>query len=143
MFNPSQTQVRQFFMATWARHRQGAQLEPLEQMALDGILAHPEYHALLDDPDSLERDFSVEQGQMNPFLHLSMHLAIAEQLSIDQPPGIRQVHAGLLSTRDPHEAAHVLLESLGEVLWESQRLGKPLDSSVYLDLIHRKASAHR
>ena len=141
MFNPSQKQVRQFFAATWARHRQGAALEPLEQMALDSILAHPEYHALLEDPESIERDFGVEYGQMNPFLHLSMHLAIAEQLSIDQPPGIRQAHARLLGTREPHEAAHVLLESLGEVLWESQRLGKPLDSAEYLERIHRKAGA--
>ena len=127
-------------MDAWARHRRGEALAALEQMALDGILAHPEYHAALEDEASLERAFTVEDGQINPFLHLSMHLAIAEQLSIDQPPGIRDAHAKLLATREPQDAAHHLRDCLGEEVWESQRLGQALDSARYIDRILRRAT---
>src|SRR5690625_7506001 len=96
MFNPSREQVRAFFIQSWDKHRNQQPLEPLEQMAAKIISWHPEYHALLETPHAAQADFSVEQGQTNPFLHLSMHLAIQEQLSIDQPPGIRAAYQSLL-----------------------------------------------
>nr|MBF0683808.1 DUF1841 family protein [Pseudomonas sp.] len=89
MFNPSRDQVRQFFADTWRKHRQEEILSPLEAIALDWILEHPEYHGDLESGEAATADYTVEAGRTNPFLHLSMHLAIAEQLSIDQPPGIR------------------------------------------------------
>jgi hypothetical protein len=88
MFNPTREQVRQFFCQAWQKHRQRSILEGAEVTAADLILQHPEYHALLEDPaTAIEQEFSPESGQMNPFLHLSLHLAVAEQVSIDQPPG--------------------------------------------------------
>ena len=143
MFNPSREQVRQFFTEAWEKRRSGGVLTPLETMAVDLIELHPEYHADLQAPDSASADFSVEQGRTNPFLHLSMHLAINEQLSIDQPPGIKAAFQGLLSTHDAHDAAHIVMEALGEVVWEAQRLGKPLDSDRYLELIRRHATRGR
>ncbi|OWT56805.1 DUF1841 family protein [Candidimonas nitroreducens] len=140
MFNPSREQVRQFFTETWRKHKSGAILTPLEAMALDWILQHPEYHADLESPQALEADYSVEQGRTNPFLHLSMHLAISEQLSIDQPPGIKAAHQQLLATRDAHEAAHEIMECLGQVVWEAQRLGKPFDNEAYVALILQRAT---
>src|SRR3546814_8369323 len=89
-------------------------------MAVDLMELHPEYHADLENPDAANQDFSVEQGKTNPFLHLSMHLAINEQLSIDQPPGIKAAFQSLLATRDAHEAAHIIMEALGEVVWEAR-----------------------
>ena len=76
---------------------------------------------------------------MNPFLHLSLHLAISEQVSIDQPPGIRAAFEALRRRLDPHEAEHVILECLGETLWRSQREGKPMDAQAYLEGIRRAA----
>ncbi|WP_442592979.1 DUF1841 family protein [Parapusillimonas sp. JC17] len=142
MFNPSREQVRQFFTEAWRKHRTAGVLTPLETMAVDLIELHPEYHADLEDPEAASADFSVEQGRTNPFLHLSMHLAINEQLSIDQPPGIKAAFQSLLATRDAHEAAHVIMEALGEVVWEAQRLGTPLDTEKYIDLIRRHAGRH-
>lgn len=139
MFNPSRDQVRQFFTDTWRKHRQEEILTPLEAIALDWILEHPEYHRDLESPEALVVDYSVEAGRTNPFLHLSMHLAIAEQLSIDQPPGIRDAYQRLSARSDAHQAAHEVMECLGQVVWEAQRLGKPLDSDSYLDLIRRRA----
>jgi hypothetical protein len=109
-------------------------------MATDLVELHPEYHADLDKADIAEADFPVEAGRTNPFLHLSMHLAINEQLSIDQPPGIKAAFQTLCATHEPHEAAHIIMEALGEVIWEAQRLGTPFDSDRYLELIRRHAT---
>ena len=106
-------------------------------MALDWCLLHPEYHEHLSSQEhAIARQFSVDSGQTNPFLHLSMHLAIAEQLGIDQPTGIRESY-NTLSMRlgSRHEAAHRIMECLGETLWRSQREQKPPDSDAYLECI--------
>lgn len=139
MFNPSREQVRQFFIEAWSKYQQKQLLSPLENMAVNLVQQHPEYHELLEDPDALHQDYTVEKGQTNPFLHLSMHLAIQEQLSIDQPPGIKAAYDRLVATLEPHEATHRIMDALGEVIWEAQRLNKPLDNERYIELIHRYA----
>lgn len=140
MFNPSRDQVRQFFIDTWRKHRNHELLTPLEAMALEWIELHPEYHSDLDNPESMAKEFNVEEGRTNPFLHLSMHLAIAEQISIDHPRGIRHAFESIASRSNAHHAAHEIMECLGKVVWESQRLGTPLDSDAYIDLIKQRAS---
>ncbi len=139
MFNPSRDQVRSFFIETWRKHGAHEVLTPMETMAADVIMLHPEYHAILDDADALERDFPPEAGQMNPFLHLSLHLAIEEQLSIDQPPGIRAAFELACAHRgERHAALHDALESLGEALFEAQRSGQPPDGAAYLAGLRRR-----
>lgn len=140
MFNPSRDQVRQFFIETWQKHNARQLLTPLEGIALDWIEQHPEYHEVLQQSDAMTREFNVEEGKTNPFLHLSMHLAIAEQLSIDHPRGIRQSYEKLASRTDAHHAVHEIMECLGQVVWESQRLGTALDSEAYIELIKQRVS---
>ncbi|HLS56261.1 MAG TPA: DUF1841 family protein [Zeimonas sp.] len=141
MFDPSRDDVRRFFCEAWRKHGERVPLTALEAMALDWIVEHPEYHGLLAAPeDAIGADFTVESGRGNPFLHLSLHLAVAEQLQIDQPPGIRAAFERLLRrTGSAHEAAHALIECLGEVIWRSQRDGAPPDAAAYLDCIARSA----
>jgi hypothetical protein len=102
---------------------------------------HPEYHPMLESPARhLERDYRPEQGEMNPFLHLSLHLAVAEQLAIDQPPGIRAEFERLRGARgDEHDALHAVVECLGETMWQAQRLGTGPDAVVYLDCLRRRS----
>lgn len=140
MFNPSPAEVRGFFCGVWRKHLARQPLEPLEAIALDWCLEHPEYHDdLASEERAIARQFRVDQGKTNPFLHLSMHLAIAEQLGIDQPPGIRAAFNSLAQRLDsPHDAAHRIMECLGETLWRSQREQKPPDSDAYLDCIRRQ-----
>jgi len=142
MFNPSRDEVRRFFTDTWRKERAGEILTPLEAIAADWIREHPEYHAQLADPDAaIAHDYSPERGQSNPFLHLSMHLAISEQLSIDQPPGIRAAHDKLAARLgSAHDAQHAIMECLGETIWEAQRAGTPPDTDAYLARIERRAS---
>ena len=141
MFDPQLADVRRFFCGTWRKHRQGLPLEPLEALALDWILAHPEYHDSLADVDrALEADYSPQTGKTNPFLHLSLHLAISEQLSIDQPPGIRACLQALeRRLGSAHEAAHQAQECLAQALWQSQRHGQPPDQQAYLDCLRKRA----
>ncbi|HMW18204.1 MAG TPA: DUF1841 family protein [Accumulibacter sp.] len=140
MFNPSREQVRQFFCESWRKYRQRGILEGAEATAADLIAEHPEYHPLLEDPEqALSQEFTPENGQMNPFLHLSLHLAIAEQISIDQPPGIRKAYQTLRQRLDVHDAEHALIECLGEALWYAQRQGGAIDQPAYLESIRRRA----
>ncbi len=139
MFNPSQEDVRRFFCDVFSKHRNHQILTPLETIASDWIMQHPEYDSILTDLDkALAADYSVEQGH-NPFLHLSMHLSISEQISIDQPPGIRKAFQALLQRKgSEHDAHHEIMECLGEMIWTAQRTGQPPDSAAYIENIKRR-----
>ena len=140
MFNPSRDQARNFFIESWRKHQAREVLTPMETIAADIIGHHPEYHAIVEDPDAIDRDFTPEDGGINPFLHLSLHLAIEEQLSIDQPPGIRAAfEAACIRHGNRHDAMHDALESLGEMLFNAQRNGTPPDAAAYLASLRKKA----
>jgi hypothetical protein len=140
MFTPSSHDVRRFFCEVFRKHHARELLTPLEAMALDWVVQHPEYDDALKDVEAaLARDYSVEGGEANPFLHLSMHLSIAEQVSIDQPRGIRAAYEALTRKLDSsHQAHHVIMECLGEMIWNSQRRGVPPDGEAYVEAVKRR-----
>lgn len=140
LFNPSRDQVREFFFGLWAKSRSGEALTALESMALAIAMEHPEYHEVLGDPERYrEREWRPEGGETNPFLHLSMHLAIEEQLSIDQPPGIREAVRRLAAKHDSeHDAKHAVMECLAEIVWQAQRNGAAFDNASYLACLEAK-----
>jgi hypothetical protein len=142
MFAPSQEQVRRFFCEAWAKQQSAMPLTPLEAQAADWITQHPEYQDDLADVDAaIARQYTVEDGRTNPFLHLSMHLSITEQVSIDQPRGIKAAVEQLAHRLGSlHEAHHVAMEALGEMVWEGQRSGKPFDGEAYIDRLRMHAS---
>ncbi len=142
MFQPSQNDVRRFFCDTHAKQRAGLPLTPMEALAGRWVAEHPEYHAeLADVAAALAAVYEVEGGRSNPFLHLSMHLSISEQVSIDQPRGVRQAIDLLAARRQSlHEAHHEAMECLGEMIWTSQRSGLPPDGQAYLDHLRRRAT---
>jgi hypothetical protein len=140
MFNPSREQVRQFFFDARRKQRERQLLAGLEHVAVDIVRLHPEYHAVLDAPERFqEREYRPEAGDSNPFLHLSMHLAIEEQLSIDQPPGIQRELARLAAKLgDRHAACHEIMECLAETVWRAQRDGTEPDAPAYLECLKRR-----
>lgn len=142
MFQPSQSDVRRFFCTAYRRQRAGEPMTPMDSLAAAWIDEHPEYHAdLADEAAALAAVFTVEDGRTNPFLHLSMHLSIEEQCSIDQPRGIRQAVQLLAARRGSlHEAHHEVMDCLGEMMWTSQRNGLPPDGLAYLDAVRRRAT---
>ncbi|OFZ70078.1 MAG: hypothetical protein A2Z01_08510 [Betaproteobacteria bacterium RBG_16_58_11] len=141
MFSPSREDARRGFFETWRKYQAREPVDGIEAMLLEVILQHPEYHALLSKPDQYQdRDYSPEHGETNPFLHMSMHLAINEQLSIDQPPGIRERHQALLERLgDAHGAQHTMLECLAEEVWHVQRHQVSFDAERYLGCIDRQS----
>ena len=140
MFSPSRDQARQFFFDTWRKYGSGEALSDLEKIALAVITLHPEYHALLVDTErNLDRDYAPEGGGINPFLHLSLHLALEEQLSIDQPRGLRAQFERIAAVSgSAHDAKHALLECLAETMWQAQRAGRPPDQALYLGCVESK-----
>ena len=140
MFTPSREDVRRFFAQAYRKWRDQLPLEPIEAMAADVIAMHPEYFPLLEDEAALARDYTPEDGGLNPFLHLSLHLAIEEQLSIDQPPGIRAAFEAACQHRgNRHDAMHDALECLGEMLFDAQRKGTPPDGAAYVGALRKRA----
>jgi hypothetical protein len=141
MFNPSRDDVRRFFCEARRKQRDALPLTPLEAIAADWIGRHPEYHALLDDAEgSLRAEFPPDAGRENPFLHLSLHLSLVEQVQVDQPPGIRDAWQALLrATGDEHEAAHRAIDALAETVWEAQRDRSPPSNDRYLERLRRAA----
>jgi Domain of unknown function (DUF1841) len=142
MFTPSQADVRRFFCAVHAKAQALQSMDALETIAGMWINEHPEYHADLADVDTaLATMYDVEGGKTNPFLHLSMHLSISEQCSIDQPHGIRQAVELLTAKKDSlHDAHHDTMDCLGQMVWESQRAGKPPDGNAYIECVQRRAT---
>ena len=142
MFQPSQNDVRRFFCEARRKSLTALPLTPIEALAADWVTQHPEYFEALDDTEAaLAAVYEVEDGRANPFLHLSMHLTITEQLAIDQPTGIKQAFS-LLAARlgSAHEAQHQVMECLGEMVWASQRSGLPPDGERYLECVRRRAT---
>lgn len=141
MFNPSKEEVRRFFCETWRKSEAGEVLTPLEAIARDWIVRHPDYAEALADIDAaLAADYGVDTGRSNPFLHLAMHVSIDEQLAIDQPTGIRAAFNALAARRgNAHDAHHEIMECLGEMLWTAQRNGTPPDGDAYVACVNRRA----
>lgn len=140
MFNPSREQARRFFVDAWRKRREAMPATPLETLAADVVALHPEYHGLIEAGDEvLEREWTPEDGATNPFLHLGLHLAIEEQLSIDQPPGLRAIFQRLTVKYDTrHDALHDILDCLGETIYRATRDRLPPDNAAYLECLRRK-----
>jgi len=138
MFSNDRSQLRKTFFSAWQKKTNNTLLTPLETMITDVIEQHPEYHSLLKNEDTLDKDFSVDGGESNPFLHMSMHITIAEQLSISQPAELKGLYKQLcLKKGDPHEAEHQIMECLGLMLWQAQRNNNNPDNQIYIDCLKK------
>ncbi len=140
LLTPTRDQARNFLYETWRKRRNRELLTPLEDLAAQLIVKHPEYHDELEKPhQNKEKDFLPEHGVTNPYLHLMMHLTIEEQISIDQPPGIRAQFIRLSQKLgSEHDAHHHMMECLGEMIWQAQRKGTQPDAAVYFDCLEKQ-----
>ena len=134
LFTQDRTRTRQLFRSAWQKFVNEDTLEPLEKQIVDLLKDHPEYHSLLTASDNLlDHDFTAEDGSENPFLHLSLHLALREQVGTDRPAGIASITRSLLLKHgDGHTVEHLMIERLGLFLWEAQRQSRAPDEQAYL-----------
>jgi hypothetical protein len=106
MFGNDRRQMRRIFTDAWSKQQNGASMEPMEKLIAEIIRLHPEYHSLLEQADlAVEKDFLPEVGEVNPFLHLSMHISVQEQISTDRPPGIMAAYRELVMSKGDAHAA--------------------------------------
>ena len=130
--------LRRIYLDVWRKHQDGRPLEPLEGIIAGVLEQHPEYHGLMQNELALAKDYSVQEGQANPFLHMGMHIALHEQLAADRPSGIRALYQRLLPRfPSPHDLEHRFMECLGESLWHAQGAGPAPDEARYLECIRR------
>ncbi len=142
LFNPSRDEARNFLFESWRKRKAGELLTPLEDLVAQLIDKHPEFHAVLENPDRhQDQDYLPEHGATNPFLHLMMHLTIEEQISIDQPVGIRAHFTRLTRQFDSeHDAQHRMMECLGEMIWQAQRNGTQPDAAIYFACLAKQGT---
>jgi hypothetical protein len=133
--------LRRMYVEAWRKHRAALPVEPVEDQIIRVVELHPEYAGLLEAGDiALERDYTPEGGETNPFLHMGLHLAVREQVTTNRPPGIADVHRSLVARLgDVHLAEHAMIECLGEALWQAQRSGRAPDEAAYLEALRRRA----
>lgn len=137
MFDVNTFDVRRFFAQAW-QNRHAAQLDALQQKAVRIILAHPEYHHYLDNIENyLDYNWLPENGESNPFLHMSLHLSLQEQADIDQPFGIREIHTVLSAQKGWLNAEHEMMEALAEMIWQAQRNGTGFDVNSYITRLRK------
>ncbi len=143
MFSNDRTELRRMFYVAWKTKLDGGPLDPLQQMIVGVIEQHPEYHALLENPDSLDRDFSPVVGETNPFLHMSMHIALIEQIGTNRPPGIRDCHQKLArSCASAHEAEHRMMQCLSEAIRVAQARNTMPDEAAYIECLRQLTENH-
>lgn len=137
MFGNDRRQLRRFFTGAWDKQKRGSPMEPMEKIVAGIIQQHPEYHSILEQQElALEKDYLPETGETNPFLHMSMHISLQEQVSTDRPPGISAAYRKLImGSGDAHATDHKMMECLGHMLWEAQRENRIPDEQVYLECV--------
>jgi hypothetical protein len=134
----SRDEIRRVYQQVWQKMQQGSVLEPMESLIAAVIELHPEYQSLLGGEGNLEQlEFTPEQGETNPFLHMGMHIALREQANTDRPAGIAAVYSKLVAKQGQHDAEHAMMECLGESLWRAQRDNQPPDEAAYLDCLKK------
>lgn len=141
MFGNDRNELRQFYFNVWQKKKDNAPLQALEQIVATVIAEHPEYHGMLEDPDShLDRDWTPEHGETNPFLHMGMHISIQEQLGSNRPPAIRDLYQKMLDKfGNAHDVEHQMIECLGFVMWQAQSSGREPDLEQYIECIRKLA----
>ncbi len=139
IFGQDRGNLRRMYAEAWRKRSSGAPLSALELQIADVIELHPEYQTVLSAGD-LDRDYTVEDGEANPYLHMGLHLGLREQIATDRPAGIRKIYRALVTrVGDAHTAEHRMIDCLAETLWDAQRCNAAPDERGYLQKLRRLA----
>jgi len=133
VFSQDRKKQRKFLAKSWKKYTNYKPLDPLEEQLVSIIEIHPEYQDLISNIDS---EYFPGQGEVNPFLHINLHLAIRDQLSLNQPKGVKEVHHELIKHyKDSHEVEHLMMECITEMIYISQKNNTTMDQESYLNCI--------
>ena len=130
MFSKDRCKQRKFLATSWDKYNSNHVLDSLELQLAKIIERHPEYQDVIKN---LDTEYFPEQGETNPFLHINLHLSLQEQMSLDQPKGIKKIYNDLLKkVKDAHQVEHIMMDHIAEMIFNSQKYGKPMDLEHYL-----------
>lgn len=139
IFGQDRNQIRNIYFQSWQKFKQKQVLEPMESLIANLINQHPEYHDFFDHiEENKQQEFTPEMGQTNPFLHLGMHISIQEQLGTQRPKEMTTLYQALCNKMgDSHKAEHLIMDCLGEMLWQAQKNNQPPDEMSYIECIKK------
>ncbi|MCZ6731540.1 MAG: DUF1841 family protein [Gammaproteobacteria bacterium] len=142
-FGGGRGEMREVFFRAWCAFRQEHPLTGIEKIAVEIALRHPEYHSVLENPQSFQdRDYLPDFGETNPFLHMGLHIAIEEQITTNRPPGVIDIYQALRERfDDSHMVEHQMMDCLAEALWQAQRHGGQPSEKDYLACLRRQADS--
>lgn len=131
MYTNDRDAYRRAFFTAWEKHIKKLPMDAVELQLVEIILLHPEYEVLFAQPNAYQKqEFQLEE---NPFLHLSLHLAIREQILTDRPVGIKQIKDELITTyQNPHDVEHRMMQCLANIMWTAQQAGEMPSETDYL-----------
>ena len=135
MFVKTTKESRQFFLDVRQKMLSHQILQPLEAMIADILTHHPEYDELLGDAKKAFSDeYIANNFDVNPFLHLGLHVALQEQLDANRPTGISSVyqHLKIKVALDDHNLRHLMMQCLAQSLQNAQASNSLPDESEYL-----------
>lgn len=133
IFSNDRVELRSLMINSWQKFQAKQSVTAIEEQIARIIELHPEYHNLIT-MQNIDTDYSPEMGQINPFLHISLHLAIIEQVQTNRPAGINQIYKYLLVkyNQDEHKVHHTMIDYLAEEMWLSQKYNTSPDELKYL-----------
>ena len=138
LYTQDRTQQRQFLANAWQKFLNKEVLDPMEDQLTQVIDLHPEYHKLIQN---IESDYFPESGEVNPYLHINLHLSLREQLSINQPLGIKEYYQNILNkTKNPHETEHLMMDCIAQMIFSSQKNNTPMDHKAYIDCLKTQSN---
>lgn len=136
LYSKNRSEQRAFLSNAWVKFQNNEDLDPMEFQLVEIIKIHPEYHHLIQTTDA---EYFPEHGQVNPFLHINLHLALREQLSINQPIEVRLAYDSLLEKiKDPHEVEHTLIDCIAEMIFSAQKNHSSFDYENYKRCLNNK-----
>lgn len=142
MYSNDRVQLRRVYAEAWRKSHANQPLSPLETLMVLVIQDHPEYQRYFSAETHLDTDFLPESGETNPFLHISLHMAIREQVSMDKPKGIQALYEHLCHLfQEGHRAEHILMDHLAELVWRSSRGQAQPSDAAYIETLKSQLSA--
>lgn len=136
LYSQDRATQRKFLFNAWQKFINKEPLEDLEKKIVEIIDIHKEYQHLINN---IELDYPLEQNNINPFLHINLHLTLREQLAINQPFGIKQAYDSLVAKlKDSHLAEHLIMDCIVKMISSVQKTGTTINEKEYFDCIQKK-----
>ncbi len=114
----------------WGKIKEEKELSPEDKKLAKILLEHEEYSNLWDAISSHPKK---RAEQINPYLHVYLHIAIENQIGEENP---RQVGRYVSQSIDKHKAIHEIIAIFSEHLFEALKYRKPLDRLKYIQRLN-------